>query len=349
MVTPLIGFGTPQADVVRAARRLGIPVCFPVRSWDNLTNKGLLREAPDQVLVWNDLQQRGGGRAARRAGGAGRRHRRARVRPLVRLAAVAEPRAVLRGGRARPGAADRALRRVVAVHRPGRAGVRPAVGRAAAGARRPARRCRPARPSAPARRRRVPRPRPRTTRRRRSGPAAASSRSARTPAGTTTTPSSTAPPSSGSTRARRSRAAIVGRPVHTILAPEFRQTQAGTLHFQYLVDDDFGHVRRADTLPEHAEQLERSLREGDPEHLNERFLLRFVRPFGLTTPATPLAVDAVEELGAGGHRSPGNGPGARARRSLRAAPAGRPGRAAAPAGQADPCSVAAGRPAADRA
>src|SRR5262245_19230204 len=39
LVTPLIGFGTPQADVVRAARRLGIPVCFPVRSWDNLTNK----------------------------------------------------------------------------------------------------------------------------------------------------------------------------------------------------------------------------------------------------------------------------------------------------------------------
>src|SRR5262249_10535252 len=57
LVTPLIGFGTPQADVVRAARRLGIPVCFPVRSWDNLTNKGLLREAPDLVLVWNDLQR----------------------------------------------------------------------------------------------------------------------------------------------------------------------------------------------------------------------------------------------------------------------------------------------------
>ena len=29
-----------------------------MRSWDNLTNKGLLRDAPDQVLVWNDLQKR---------------------------------------------------------------------------------------------------------------------------------------------------------------------------------------------------------------------------------------------------------------------------------------------------
>ena len=43
---------------MRAAKRLGIPVSFPVRSWDNLTNKGLLRDAPDQVLVWNDLQKR---------------------------------------------------------------------------------------------------------------------------------------------------------------------------------------------------------------------------------------------------------------------------------------------------
>src|SRR4051812_47916173 len=56
MITPMIGFGSSQADLVRAARRLGIPVCFPVRSWDNLTNKGLLREAPDLVLVWNELQ-----------------------------------------------------------------------------------------------------------------------------------------------------------------------------------------------------------------------------------------------------------------------------------------------------
>src|SRR4029079_19052506 len=58
LITPLIGFGTYQADLVRAAKRHGIPVSFPVRSWDNLTNKGLLRDAPDQVLVWNDLQKR---------------------------------------------------------------------------------------------------------------------------------------------------------------------------------------------------------------------------------------------------------------------------------------------------
>src|SRR4029079_6761925 len=61
LITPLIGFGTYQADLVRAAKRLGIPVSFPVRSWDNLTNKGVLRDAPDQMLVWHDLQKREAG------------------------------------------------------------------------------------------------------------------------------------------------------------------------------------------------------------------------------------------------------------------------------------------------
>src|SRR5205823_790237 len=93
-------------------------------------------------------------------------------------------------------------------------------------------------------------------------------------------------------------AAIVGRPVHTILAEEYRATQDGTIHFHYLVDPEFGHVRAARTLAGHAAQLERSLEEGDADGLNERFLRRFVRPFGLDVPATPLAVEAVEELAA---------------------------------------------------
>ncbi|HZQ64029.1 MAG TPA: hypothetical protein VFA66_02225, partial [Gaiellaceae bacterium] len=54
--THLLSIGTPHADYLRAAKRLGIRTAFPVRGWDNLTNKGLLRDAPDQVLLWNDLQ-----------------------------------------------------------------------------------------------------------------------------------------------------------------------------------------------------------------------------------------------------------------------------------------------------
>jgi hypothetical protein len=58
LVTPLVGLGSRQADYLRAARRLGIRTAFPVLSWDNLTNKGLLRDEPDLVLVWNEEQAR---------------------------------------------------------------------------------------------------------------------------------------------------------------------------------------------------------------------------------------------------------------------------------------------------
>jgi hypothetical protein len=47
-----------QSDYVRAARSLGIRSALLVRSWDNLTNKGLIREVPDRVYVWNhDLKR----------------------------------------------------------------------------------------------------------------------------------------------------------------------------------------------------------------------------------------------------------------------------------------------------
>src|SRR4051794_2142121 len=58
LVTPLVDLGSRQADWLRAARRLGIRTGYPVFSWDNLTNKGLVRDEPDLVLVWNDLQAR---------------------------------------------------------------------------------------------------------------------------------------------------------------------------------------------------------------------------------------------------------------------------------------------------
>jgi len=56
LVAPLIGIGSPQADVVRAASRWGIPTVLPVASWDNLTNKGLVRDRPTLTIVWNAEQ-----------------------------------------------------------------------------------------------------------------------------------------------------------------------------------------------------------------------------------------------------------------------------------------------------
>ena len=55
--TPLIKNRSPQPDYVKSATALGIPVAFPVFSWDNLSTKGLIHVMPDQVFVWNDRQR----------------------------------------------------------------------------------------------------------------------------------------------------------------------------------------------------------------------------------------------------------------------------------------------------
>ena len=89
-------------------------------------------------------------------------------------------------------------------------------------------------------------------------------------------------------------AAIVDRPVHTIVDPEYWQNQTGTLHFQYLTDPEFGFLRVARTLDEHVGQLARSLREGTaPE--NTRFVERFVRPMSRAERPTDRFVEALEE------------------------------------------------------
>ncbi|NOT24865.1 MAG: hypothetical protein HOP16_02075 [Acidobacteria bacterium] len=57
LVTPLVDYGSYQTDYVKSAHRMGIPVVFAPFSWDNLTNRGLIRVTPDRVLVWNDIQK----------------------------------------------------------------------------------------------------------------------------------------------------------------------------------------------------------------------------------------------------------------------------------------------------
>jgi hypothetical protein len=307
MVTPLIGFGTPQADVVRAARRLGIPVCFPVRSWDNLTNKGLLREAPDLVLVWNDLQKA----------------------EAVELHGVPADRVVVTGAPAYDHWFDwQASRRreqlcaevgldpskpivlyvgssqFIAPDEPAFIGQWVAQLRAHGGLLADAGLLVRPHPLAAEGFRDLDYGDPQTAIWPRAGEFPLADEARRNYYDSIFHSAAVV----GINTSAQIESAIVGRPVHTILTPEFRETQAGTLHFRYLIDDDFGHVRRTETLPEHADQLERSLRDGDPERLNERFLLRFVRPFGLETPATPLAADAVEELVARGERRPDRGP-----------------------------------------
>ena len=58
VVTPLVDYGSYQTDYVKSAHRVGVPVVFAPFSWDNLTNRGLVKIDPDRVLVWNDIQKR---------------------------------------------------------------------------------------------------------------------------------------------------------------------------------------------------------------------------------------------------------------------------------------------------
>ena len=92
-------------------------------------------------------------------------------------------------------------------------------------------------------------------------------------------------------------AAIVGRPVHTILTPEFADNQQGTLHFHYLLNVGGGMLRTSTSFAEHHAQLATSL---DPSQsassINQQFVREFIRPHGLERPATPVLCDALEAI-----------------------------------------------------
>lgn len=92
-------------------------------------------------------------------------------------------------------------------------------------------------------------------------------------------------------------AAIVGRAIYAIRAPEFRIHQEGSPHFQYLLNVGGGLLHLADDYDEHLAQLADALsRPSARGEENRRFLQAFVRPLGLDTPATPRFVETVEHL-----------------------------------------------------
>jgi len=93
-------------------------------------------------------------------------------------------------------------------------------------------------------------------------------------------------------------AAVVGTPVLTVRTPEFAHSQAGTVHFQYLLPENGGFVRLASSFDEHASQLAAVL--NDPEAVAAeltRFVGSFVRPRGLKQACTPLVVSEIEAVG----------------------------------------------------
>jgi hypothetical protein len=57
IVSPLVDAASAQVDWIKGAQRAAVPAAVAVASWDNLTNKGLMRIDPDRVFVWNDVQR----------------------------------------------------------------------------------------------------------------------------------------------------------------------------------------------------------------------------------------------------------------------------------------------------
>ena len=92
-------------------------------------------------------------------------------------------------------------------------------------------------------------------------------------------------------------AAILGRPVHTVLLPEFNDSQEGTVHFHYLLDGPDALLHAARSLDEHAGSLAASLEGRSPDSdRSARFVRTFVRPGPFETPATVRFVDAIEAI-----------------------------------------------------
>jgi hypothetical protein len=90
-------------------------------------------------------------------------------------------------------------------------------------------------------------------------------------------------------------AAVVGRPVLSILSPEFADSQDGTVHFRYLLSGQGGFLRTASSLEEHARQLAEVLHDASAVRAQiARFVASFVRPHGIDTPCVPILADAIE-------------------------------------------------------
>ena len=91
-------------------------------------------------------------------------------------------------------------------------------------------------------------------------------------------------------------AGILLKPVFTIVSPENRDTQEGTLHFHHLVKGGLLYIGK--DFEEHFEQLCRVL-DGDDSYKEriKEFIKYFVRPHGLDVPCTPIFAAEVERLG----------------------------------------------------
>lgn len=294
LVTPLVELGAPQADYVRVAKALGVPSVLCVASWDNLTNKGLIAETPDRVAVWNEAQRR----------------------EAIDLHAVPEEQVVATGAQTYDHwfEWDPATTREEFTERVGLRADRPFLlylcssgfiaPREAGFVKDWVRRLRGHPEHGLGEVGVLIRPHPQNAAQWDGidlsdlpevvvfPPAGADPIDPRSKADYYDSIFHCAAVVGVNTSAQIE-SAIVGRRVYTWLAPEFRETQGGTLHFAHLIEH--GLLNVAESFDEHARQLAEILGEeaGDAS-ANRAFLESFVRPGGLEHSATPRLAEAIE-------------------------------------------------------
>lgn len=291
LVSPLIELGSDQADWVKSAKALGIPVGFPVFSWDNLTTKGLVHVQPDCTYVWNDIQKR----------------------EAVEYHGVAERTVVVTGAPR----FDAFIALCVSSDRARfcrRYGLRPeqpivtylcssefVAGREVEFVREWASEIRqePSLSNCNL----LVRPHPRALLDWigldvGDWPAVAIARSKLLNADQLlydTLYHSAAVV--GLNTSAQLEAGILGKPVCTVLAPEFEAGQQGTIHFRYLLREEGGFVEVARDFDDHRRQLADAVRGRYDAAAIRAFIERFIRPAGRERPATPILADAIQRLG----------------------------------------------------
>ena len=292
LLTPLIGLGSRQIDYLRAARALSIPTGLAVWSWDHLSSKALIRERPDRVFVWNETQRR----------------------EAIEYHHVPDDRIAVTGAQC----FDRWFKRTPSRDRYtlcqsiGLTPVRPFVLYVCSS---------PflgSQPEAPfvvewVRRLRessgtlrdVPiliRPHPSRT-------AEWADVDVSSFRDVVVWGSKPVDPRSrndyfdslyhsaavvGLNTSAFIEAGIVGRPVLTLLLPEWHENQLGTAHFRYLFEAGGGLIESSRSFDEHLVQLEHAVTA--PPAGPRPFVREFVRPHGLDVPATPIFVERVEAM-----------------------------------------------------
>ena len=294
LVSPLVRFGSEQADWVKSARALGIPVGFPVFSWDNLTTKGTVHVAPDRVFVWNDVQKREATEYCRIppenvvVTGAPRFDAFVELRPSIDRDAYCEK---FGFDPAAPILVYLCSSEFVAGHEV--AFVERWI-EAIRGDRRLAS-CNV-----------LIRPHPRSVRQwsdvdtTRFGRAAVATSRVLNADQSLYDALHHAAGVIGLNTSAQIEAAILGKPVFTLLAPGFEQGQQGTLHFHYLLKEHGGFVEMARNLDEHRDHLAGAVAGGVDTAAILRAAERFVRPHGWQQPATPILADAICALSLAG-------------------------------------------------